>query len=67
MKRVAIKAGVRDISPCKDCTEKFQACHDVCPKDQRGEYGYAAWRVELERVKQERNSYVNNLRNYKWR
>ena len=31
------------IAPCKDCAERFTACHDRCPKDERGEFGYKAW------------------------
>ena len=33
--------------PCKDCTERFLACSDHCPKDERGEYGYKAWKADL--------------------
>jgi hypothetical protein len=22
----------REVAPCKDCTEKFTACHDYCDK-----------------------------------
>ena len=29
--------------PCKDCTERFTACSDRCPKDARGEYGHKSW------------------------
>ena len=29
--------------PCRGCTERFTACSDRCPKDERGEYGYKAW------------------------
>lgn len=32
--------------PCKDCTERFTACSDRCPKDARGEYGHKAWLVD---------------------
>jgi Fe-S-cluster-containing dehydrogenase component len=49
----------RDISPCAGCTEKFTACHDRCPKDARGEYGYDAWRAEIKRVKQEKQKYLD--------
>ena len=35
-------------SPCKDCPERFPACSAHCPKDERGEYGYKAWRVDFE-------------------
>jgi hypothetical protein len=56
-----IRSGVRDIPPCKDCTEKFLACHDHCPKDIRGEHGYKAWKAELERVKENRKTYIEYL------
>lgn len=39
-------------SPCKDCEEKFILCHDRCPKDKRGEYGYKAWKLELDAKKE---------------
>ena len=32
--------------PCGDCSERFPACSDKCPKDARGEYGYKAWKAE---------------------
>ena len=38
-----------NISPCKDCTERFPACSDNCPKDARGEYGYKAWKAEYQK------------------
>ena len=41
------------LSPCKDCRERFTACHDICPKDKRGEYGYKAWKSELEQKKEQ--------------
>lgn len=37
------------ISPCKDCTERFPACSDKCPKDARGESGYKAWKAEYQK------------------
>ena len=43
--------------PCKDCTERFTACSDRCPKDARGEYGYKAYKAELDKVKQARKEY----------
>jgi hypothetical protein len=49
---------IRDVSPCKDCTERFVACSDRCPKDERGEYGYKAWKTEYRRVKKEREQYL---------
>ena len=44
-------------SPCKDCPERFLACSDHCPKDERGEYGYKAWRADLEAEKKARTEY----------
>jgi hypothetical protein len=32
--------------PCNGCTERFIACSDHCPKDERGEYGYKAWQEQ---------------------
>ena len=55
----------RGISPCKDCTEKFTACHDRCPKDERGEFGYKAWVAENDRIKAERNEYLKRFKKYK--
>ena len=49
---------IRDIPPCRDCTEKFEACHGRCPKDARGEFGYAAWKKEVDRVNREREKYA---------
>ena len=54
-----ISNAIRDVSPCKDCTERFSACQDRCPKDARGEYGYKAWRAEMDRVKEERSKYID--------
>ena len=45
-------------SPCKDCTERFTACHDHCPKDKRGEFGYKAWKEEVARINKARKEYV---------
>lgn len=47
----------RECSPCKDCTEKFTACHDRCPKDERGEFGYKAWKAMNEDLKQKMKEY----------
>lgn len=55
----------RDISPCKDCTEKFTACHDRCPKDQRGEFGYMAWKANKDKIDQERKAYMKDRR-FRW-
>ena len=47
----------RKISPCQNCAERFTACHDRCPKDERGEEGYKAWKAENERINEERKRY----------
>ena len=39
---------MREVSPCKDCTERFTACSDHCPKDARDEYGYKAWKARYQ-------------------
>jgi hypothetical protein len=57
MRGPKITFSVRDISPCKGCTEKFLGCHDRCPKDARGEPGYKAFREEIARVKAARAEY----------
>lgn len=40
------------VAPCKGCTERFLACSDRCPKDARREYGYKAWKRDVEEQKQ---------------
>lgn len=57
MKGKGIVVAIRDQSPCNGCTEKFLGCHDRCPKDERGEPGYKAFRAEIERVKAARTEY----------
>ena len=54
----------REIAPCNGCeercvTETFN-CHDHCPKDKRGEFGYKAWKANLEKVKEERLKYAQS-------
>ena len=58
---------IRETSPCKDCTEKFTACHDRCPKDERGEFGYQAWKTMNEEMKQKKKEYYNLNRSKSWR
>ena len=58
----------RDPSPCKDCTERFIACSDRCPKDERGEVGYKTWKAEGKRVEENRKDYLNRTRRkFGWR
>ena len=47
----------RNVSPCLNCTERFTACHDRCPKDEGGEFGYMAWKKENEAINGERRKY----------
>lgn len=53
-----LNCGIRGVSPCKDCTERFLACSDRCPKDERGDFGHKAWKAELNRVKKERTAFL---------
>ena len=50
-------------SPCKDCPERFIACSDHCPKDERGEYGYKAWkeRYQAQQKHLQENKYRMNI------
>lgn len=58
-KRIA--GPIRDNNPCKDCTERFTACSDRCPKDDRGEYGRKAYKAEIERVNKNRSEYLRQV------
>lgn len=49
---------IREVSPCLNCPERFIACSDKCPKDDRGEYGYKAWKAEIARVKKAKKDYL---------
>ena len=53
---------IRDECPCKGCTERFIACSDRCPKDERGEYGYKAWKGKINTVKQAEKEYLKSRR-----
>ena len=44
-------------SPCHNCTERFIACSDKCPKDARGEYGYKAFKAALRKQKAAEKEY----------
>lgn len=46
------------ISPCMDCEERAVGCHSVCPKSERGEYGYKEWKADEEEKKKSRPQYV---------
>lgn len=41
---------IRDIPPCKDCSDRYPGCHDKCR-------GYAEWKSNLEKVNDERKKY----------
>lgn len=49
-------------SPCYGCIERKKSCHDHCPKDERGEYGYSAWKHELEEAKTKKRIYEAIIR-----
>lgn len=53
-----IDGPIRDMNPCRGCTERFTACADRCPKDERGEYGYKAWKAEIARVNKNRRDHA---------
>lgn len=61
-----IRFGSRDVSPCMNCTERFLACADRCPKDARGEYGYNAWKAKRKSVEDKRRTYNSLNRRRKW-
>ncbi len=56
----------REPSPCDGCTERFQACWCRCPKDERGEYGYNAWKAKLELIEKNRKAYDDLNRRKSW-
>ena len=45
-----INGQIRDVSPCKDCKDRHNGCHDKCTD-------YAKWREKLEKVNDERRKY----------
>ena len=49
------------IAPCKDCSERFTACHDHCPKDNRGEIGYKAWKSMIKTERKEKRDFERKL------
>ena len=57
---------IRDECPCLGCTERFIACSDRCPKDERGEYGYLGWKAKIAEVKANRKAYNDLNRRKKW-
>jgi hypothetical protein len=59
-----LPGAMRGCPPCKNCEERHTACHDHCPKDQRGEYGCQHWKAEAEAVNQKRRTYAADRNNY---
>lgn len=41
---------IREMSPCKDCADRHEACHDKCEK-------YKAWKSRLDEVNKRRKEY----------
>ena len=65
MKEESRLTGVmRGCPPCKDCEERHTACHDHCPKDQRGEYGYKRWKADAKMINEKRRAYEENRNNF---
>lgn len=59
---------IRGLSPCADCTERSSACWDNCHKDARGDYGYKAWKADVEAMKAKKKAYHDlNRRRRQWR
>lgn len=52
----------RERSPCFGCTERFLACSDHCPKDERGEFGYLAWKAAVKKIEDTRKEYYEQRR-----
>lgn len=48
--------------PCKGCAERFLACSDKCPKDARGEYGYKAWKADVQKANAAEKEYNRKRR-----
>lgn len=42
----------REISPCKDCTERYEACWGKCEK-------YKEWKRDLDELNKRRKEYEN--------
>lgn len=59
-----LSGAMRGSPPCKNCEERHTACHDHCPKDMRGEYGYKHWKAESEAVNEKRRSYMEDRNNF---
>ena len=55
----------REKPPCYGCTERYPACSDHCPKDERGEYGYLAWKARVKEIEDNRKAYYEILDEYR--
>ena len=54
---------MRGVSPCTECKERYPGCHDHCPKDSRGEYGYHAWKKDVQTIKDKKKTYDEFIQN----
>lgn len=61
-----LRIGVREECPCNGCSERFTACSDRCPKDERGEFGHKAWKAKIKEVDKKRKAYNDLNRRKKW-
>ena len=48
--KMRLDSPIRDKPPCKDCEDRFTACHDKCEK-------YKAWKSQLDEVNKRRKEY----------
>lgn len=65
-KGIEVPQSHREKAPCYGCTERFTACSDRCPKDERGEYGYLAWKATVKEIEDKRKAYLDERRRSKW-
>ena len=61
----AVPSTHREMSPCYGCTERYPACSAHCPKDERGEYGYLAWKAKVKKIEDNRKAYYDTLEEYR--
>jgi hypothetical protein len=65
MKGKPVPSTHREKPPCTGCTERFSACSDRCPKDERGDYGYLAWKAKVKGIEDKRKAYYDILHEYR--
>lgn len=53
---------MKEMSPCKDCTEKYTACHDTCDKYKEWRDRYHAQQKYLEESKFRMNIPISESR-----